>query len=267
MTEAPAEYFDDGHVDEGRRLIGHLMPMVRGHGFLWHCTGPDAFYSIMRDGAIRPSSDVPAEWQSSMGRRLGAVCLFDFDSHPEHCAFYSGAAADVCNWFGWSPQHVAAVCIAIDRAKLDPSKILDVEGACAVVGSENRWKFKQMGELERWHVGPLPVAVFARLYIAKSKTLEHVEIPLDGREVETIRAMAAPWEEEASRPYVPGPDEIDFGKVMAEVERRRSGDRFPDVEEELSPAEPGQRDLAAEMREARKRVWGSERDRSDKPKG
>jgi hypothetical protein len=260
------DYFDDGHLKEGRKLLGHMMPMLRGHGFLWHCTGPGAFYSIMRDGAIGPSSDVPAAWQSSMGRRLGAVCLFDFDSRPEHCAYYSGATADVGNWFGWSLQHVASVCIAIERAKLDPSKVLDVEGACAAISPEKRWDYKQMGELECWHVGPLPVAAFTRLYIAKSGTLDHVEIPLDGREVETVRGLVAPWEEERARPYVPGPDEIDFGKIMAEVDRRRSGAGLPDAEEGLPP-EPGQQDVDAEIREARKRVWGSERERSDKPKG
>jgi hypothetical protein len=77
-------HFKDGHVELNRKKFGHLMPLLRGRNLLWHTTHPEAFYSIIHDGKIRPSGETTTKWESSLGKRLGAVCLLDFDGAEEH---------------------------------------------------------------------------------------------------------------------------------------------------------------------------------------
>jgi hypothetical protein len=203
-------------VEEKRRRYGHLLKMLKGHGFVWHCTSPGAFYSIVEGGAILPSGVAPTEWQSSLGRKFAAVSLFNFDStSDEDAPFYRGACDDWTNWFGLSINHVARICIAIAVDRLDSRMLFSIDEACQALGITDKWKHKHIPMIESLHKGPILASAFAKIYVAKGGTLDHIEVPLDGNLISTVKELVSKWTEEGEREAAK-PREIDLRKILSQ---------------------------------------------------
>jgi hypothetical protein len=79
-----------------------------------------------------------------------------------------------------------------------------------------------MGYIEKWHRGPIPVRSFSHIYLAKGGTLEHLDIALDGTEVQAIQRHVEIWLKEAEEAKQPG--KFDLGKALEESSSARRKD-------------------------------------------
>ena len=128
-----------------------LWARLRGHGHLWHRTALSSLEDILRDREIVPNEgQFPVTYgqsNASLGRKIGAVSLFDFDTEAE-----SNVLEHV---WDYAPKEVL---IRIRRDALDQTKLLLPSQVSKRAHESSPAVF--VPEVEALYIGSIPASAF-----------------------------------------------------------------------------------------------------------
>lgn len=166
-----------------------------------HVTSLEALRSILVDGKIHPNrcGHYPVTFPQSnvsVGRKLGAVCLFDFASADEL------AARRYRQWVSFFYKHrPVTVVLCLDRAHLP--QLLTQTTAKDVLDEPVADLGVCFPRVEAWHLGEIPVSAIARclVYCTVATDLPFAEIPPGAAMYRDAAAAASRFEREYAEEY------------------------------------------------------------------
>jgi hypothetical protein len=174
--------------------VESLLLMLRGQERFWHRTPLQSLEAILCHGAIVPNIGQfdcnSTQSESSYGRHMKAVSIFDFDSASEDAVLHQACG----NLF--VPGLDAIVLIGIEREELDHAKLQLPHEV-----SNGLWKLRLSGqasglthvpEIEALYVGELPSAAFSYYYLV-SQSGRFFKVPSEANAITSLNEKYAEW--------------------------------------------------------------------------
>jgi hypothetical protein len=180
-----------------------LLLSLRGQGRFWHRTPLPSLEAILRHGAIVPNVGQfignSTQSESSYGRCMKAVSLFDFDTSSEKSVLDRALG----NLFirGLS----STVLIGVERKGLDPAKLQLPDKV-----SNGVWLLRLSGhsghaaglthipEIEALYFGEIPTSAFSGFYLA-AQGGRFFEVPLGANAITILNEKSAEWQADDER--------------------------------------------------------------------
>ncbi|CAK0759875.1 putative ASCH domain-containing protein [uncultured Gammaproteobacteria bacterium] len=165
-----------------------LWTQLHGHGHLWHCTSLKSLESILRDRKIVPNEgQFPATYSqsnASLGRRIGAVSLFDFDTEAE-----SSVREHIWDYT------LRGVLIRIWRDALDQTKLL-LPSQVGKLASEYGQADINIPYVEALHRGPIYVSAFIGFILMTLNPLRWIKVQANDDAISILTDADKRWKDE-----------------------------------------------------------------------
>lgn len=153
-------------ISENKRKYGTLLPLLRGKGSLWHCTGMKELEKILSAKTIFPSRhpNVISRWQSGRSYNDDLVSVFDFDFNDEG-KIYSKAVDWMSFLYGVRALHYDNVLIEIDRTRLQSNYLPPIDSESNPTQFWTINKLKMIPYVEAWVEKSVSTSAFKSLGI------------------------------------------------------------------------------------------------------
>lgn len=222
---------------DARKSTRGIWPVLRGRNAVWHRTDISGLRGILRRGVILPNSENefpskhPGQSAHSVGRKLGAVSTFDFDTLDRQSVFRSAS-----HWQRFLLHFDPTIFIRLNPAIRSRAEFIGVD---AVLPDEVMRGLKE-GEVpfirvhipyvEAYHIGPVPADLIDGILLIDTHSgynWRFIELDLTSELMIQIEAIGAGWREEAeARATAEFQERIELAVTRFERHRKNSAATF-----------------------------------------